>query len=229
LNNTRIVFDRLSGIYTANRNNHFEAVSKFVDFQDKVIVNIGCGNDYSNLFFESVKYKKYVGIDISFQMLKRASSLKLRDSIFIQNDVRRICIKKGLIDILLFVGSIEYLELEQIKNLCGYLLKEKGRVIVITPFKSTRLRVVFRFMKIFTDKIGLGYFLCFALKNRRVGGLLKSKSINVFINLFDTLAVPSYYIHTKEEVVKYLNHEFQISNILKSDKYISSLIFNKVQ
>jgi len=107
-----------------------------VDFKNKYVLNIGCGNGTTLLFLRRYFNIKGVGLDISNRVIKELQeNIKDVDLSFYIGDHRNLqMIESGQFDIVLSFGVIEHFEEYSLALAEAHrVLKSGGQLILIQP------------------------------------------------------------------------------------------------
>ena len=118
---------------------HF-ACAEAIDYTDKKILNIGCGNG-SFEFLVADKAKEIVGVDIKYEDILQAKKecKDFKNVNFVETNILKNNMPKSSADIVAFFDAIEHIPkgterkaLEKIYN----ILKSNGQVVISTPLNN---------------------------------------------------------------------------------------------
>jgi ubiquinone/menaquinone biosynthesis C-methylase UbiE len=213
--------------YSGLKAKYFEELSlkkitEIVDFQDRLVLDIGCGTGWMTLKL-APKTKKIIGIDFSQEMIRRAKE-KLNGSFqnvsFKVMDGRNLRFEKETFDIVLAVGTFGLTkDLTPFFKEARRVLK-KGGAFIFTCYNKNLFSKLFLFKrKSVFPKI---YF-----SERQIKEMLKKYK-------FEIKDIKSFYF-LLPPIVWGVNYclpslamkNIWISSIIKLDKYLSSQKISK--
>ena len=134
-------------LYDLNQLSHFSVVAGY--FQalkyGGSLLDIGCGEGIFQQKLGAHCYSKYVGVDISKEAIRKASTTTEKNTIFLAKDAREFLPKESF-DAIIFNESLYYFDLKEIQDLLRRyenFLKSDG-VMIISMFEVQRNTMIWQ-------------------------------------------------------------------------------------
>jgi len=122
-------------------------IKKFVDLNDKIVLEIGCGEGKtSSLLADDTK--KYIGIDTDGPSINNAIS-KFKNVDFKIGNGESLEFENSFFDIVLFTLSLHHQNSRIALKEAGRVLKDKGKVLILEPSIDGELQ---HFFHLFDDE-----------------------------------------------------------------------------
>ncbi|MDP1815398.1 MAG: class I SAM-dependent methyltransferase [Leadbetterella sp.] len=121
-----------------------------LDFEDKVILDYGCGRGEESLKYLANGAKKVFGMDISLNYINEAIGESLKAGFnadrfdFQVMDAHNLAYHDGIFDFVIGNGILHHLDIEVAMNEIFRVLKPGGRVLLFEPLLDNPLLKIFR-------------------------------------------------------------------------------------
>ena len=126
-------------------------INKFVDFKDKIVLEIGCGDGKtSSLLADNTK--RYIGIDPDSKSIKNANSL-FENVDFRIGSGESLEFENSYFDIVLFTLSLHHQNSRLALKEANRVLAEKGQLLILEPSTDSELQQFFHLFNDETNKI----------------------------------------------------------------------------
>lgn len=117
----------------------YNFASKFV--QNKIVVDIACGEGYGTAALEKAGALKIIGFDVNNELIRRAN-MKYGANYQIADADELMPLEKKSIDLIVSFETIEHLrKAECFLDECRRVLKDNGTLIVSTPNRDAKARI----------------------------------------------------------------------------------------
>lgn len=126
-------------------------INKFVDFKDKIVLEVGCGNGITSSLLADNK-RKYIGIDPDSQSIKNANAL-FGNVDFRIGSGESLEFENSYFDIVLFTLSLHHQSSRLALKEANRVLAEKGRLLILEPATDGELQQFFNLFADETNKI----------------------------------------------------------------------------
>ncbi len=147
---SRFNFNQAAAVYdewfSTPMGRYYEKVEKraikqaLKDVSGKKLLEIGCGTGHWSKYFSALGFS-VLGVDISFEMLKKTFRKRIPWAEFVQSNAQYLPLHNNMFDIAILITAIEFIEEPHnaIKEAVRCLRKPDGRLLICTLSAKSRL------------------------------------------------------------------------------------------
>lgn len=147
---SRFDFNQAAAVYdewfTTSMGRYYDLVEKrainrvLKNISGKKLLEIGCGTGHWSKYFSAHGFS-VIGVDISFEMLKRTLRKRIPKAEFVQCDACHLSLRDNMFDIAVLITTIEFIEMPHIaiKEAVRCLKKPGGCLMVCTLNAESKL------------------------------------------------------------------------------------------
>ena len=126
-------------------------INKFVDFKDKVVLEVGCGDGKTSSLLAN-NTKRYIGIDPDSQSIKKAKSV-FENVDFQMGSGESLGFENSYFDIVLFTLSLHHQNSKLALKEAKRVLTPKGQLLILEPSIYGELQQFFHLFNDETEQI----------------------------------------------------------------------------